>query len=121
MQESAKNKSVPFFQAIFLADASFAENIAFGVPAEQIDLERVRQSAQRAQIAEFIESSSEGYATMVFQSVVCACQAASVSALVSPGRFINRPRSWCLTKPPVRRIVKPKAPSYSPSKIWGVI
>jgi len=52
-------------QAIFLADASFAENIAFGVPAEQIDLALVRQSAQRAQIAEFIESSSESYAAMV--------------------------------------------------------
>lgn len=52
-------------QAIFLADASFAENIAFGVPAEQIDLERVRQAAQRAQIAEFIESTPEGYAAMV--------------------------------------------------------
>jgi ATP-binding cassette subfamily B protein len=52
-------------QAIFLADASFAENIAFGVPAEQIDLERVRQAAQRAKIAEFIESSPEGYRDMV--------------------------------------------------------
>lgn len=52
-------------QAIFLADASFAENIAFGVPVEQIVLERVRQAAQRAQISEFIESSPEGYAAMV--------------------------------------------------------
>lgn len=52
-------------QAIFLADASFAENIAFGVAVGQIDLERVRQAAQRAQIAEFIESSSDGYEAMV--------------------------------------------------------
>lgn len=52
-------------QAIFLADASFAENIAFGIPVEQINLERVRQAAQRAQISEFIESSPEGYAAMV--------------------------------------------------------
>ena len=52
-------------QAIFLADASFAENIAFGVPSEQIDLERVRQAAQQAQIAEFIESSIAGYAALV--------------------------------------------------------
>jgi ATP-binding cassette subfamily B protein len=49
-------------QAIFLADAPFAENIAFGVPPEQIDSARVRQAAQRAQIAEFIESSPDGYA-----------------------------------------------------------
>ena len=52
-------------QAIFLADASFAENIAFGVPAEQIDLARVRQAAQQAQIAEVIENSSDGYNDMV--------------------------------------------------------
>ena len=52
-------------QAIFLADASFAENIAFGVPAEQIDLKRLRQAAQRAQIAQFIESTPEGYTAMV--------------------------------------------------------
>lgn len=52
-------------QAIFLADTSFAENIAFGVPAEQIDMKRVRHAAQRAQIAEFIESSPEGYAAML--------------------------------------------------------
>ena len=52
-------------QAIFLADASFAENIAFGIATEQIDLARVRQAAQRAQIAEFIESSPAGYAAMV--------------------------------------------------------
>jgi ATP-binding cassette subfamily B protein len=52
-------------QAIFLADASFAENIAFGVPAEQIDLQRVREAAQRAQIADFIEVGPSGYAAMV--------------------------------------------------------
>jgi ABC-type bacteriocin/lantibiotic exporter with double-glycine peptidase domain len=52
-------------QAIFLADASFAENIAFGVPAEQIDLVRVHRAAQQAQIAEVIESSSGNYAALV--------------------------------------------------------
>lgn len=52
-------------QTIFLADLSFAENIAFGLPIEKIDWVRVRQAAQQAQIAEFIESSAEGYQTMV--------------------------------------------------------
>ena len=51
-------------QTIFLADASLAENIAFGVPPDQIDLERVRDAARRAQIAAFIESTADGYATM---------------------------------------------------------
>jgi ATP-binding cassette subfamily B protein len=48
-------------QAIFLADASFAENIAFGIPPELIDPARVRLAAQQAQISSFIESSPDGY------------------------------------------------------------
>ena len=52
-------------QTIFLADSSIAENIAFGIPKEQIDLERVRQAAEQAQIASFIESSTDGYDTFV--------------------------------------------------------
>jgi len=52
-------------QAMFLADASVAANIAFGVPAAQIDPERVRLAAQRAQIAHTIEGWPQGYQTMV--------------------------------------------------------
>ena len=52
-------------QAIFLADATFAENIAFGIEPELIDMDRVRHAAQRAQIAQFIESSALGYAATV--------------------------------------------------------
>ncbi len=52
-------------QAIYLADTSFAENIAFGVTADEIDLERVRRAAQQAQIAQFIEATPAGYAAMV--------------------------------------------------------
>jgi len=52
-------------QAIYLSDNSIAENIAFGVPAELIDLQRVKQAAQQAQIIQTIESWSEGYDTLV--------------------------------------------------------
>jgi ATP-binding cassette subfamily B protein len=48
-------------QTIYLADAPLAENIAFGVPRECIDLERVRRAARQAQIADFIEGRPEGY------------------------------------------------------------
>jgi ATP-binding cassette subfamily B protein len=48
-------------QSIYLADATLAENIAFGVPPDTIDLDRVQQAARQAQIADFIESSPEGY------------------------------------------------------------
>jgi ATP-binding cassette, subfamily B, bacterial PglK len=52
-------------QAIFLADTSLAENIAFGVPAGQIDRNRVRRAAERAQICEFIDSMPEGFDSLV--------------------------------------------------------
>jgi ATP-binding cassette subfamily B protein len=52
-------------QAIYLADTSIAENIAFGVPAELIDLHRVKQAAQQAQISQTIESWGKGYDTLV--------------------------------------------------------
>jgi len=48
-------------QSIYLADATVAENIAFGVPRAAIDLHRVRGAARQAQIADFIESRPEGY------------------------------------------------------------
>jgi len=52
-------------QSIFLADTSITENIAFGVPTEQIDHDRVRQAAQKAQISDTIESLGEQYNTEV--------------------------------------------------------
>ncbi len=52
-------------QSIYLADSTLAENIAFGVPSDTIDLDRVQQAARQAQIADFIESSPEGYQAYV--------------------------------------------------------
>lgn len=52
-------------QSIFLSDATLAENIAFGVPLDQIDFERLEQSAKSAQIANVIESWPNGYKTVV--------------------------------------------------------
>lgn len=48
-------------QHIYLADTTIAENIALGIPRQDIDLERVRHAAQQAQIAEFIEQGPDGY------------------------------------------------------------
>ena len=52
-------------QTIYLTDSSVAENIAFGVAPAEIDLERVRAAARRAQIADSIESWQDGYDTIV--------------------------------------------------------
>jgi ATP-binding cassette subfamily B protein len=52
-------------QAIFLSDASIAENIAFGLPRSEIDFDRVKVAARQAQIADDIESWQGGYETRV--------------------------------------------------------
>ena len=52
-------------QSIYLSDTSLAENIAFGIPPNAIDMDRVRQAARQAQIADFIESRPGGYSADV--------------------------------------------------------
>jgi ABC-type multidrug transport system fused ATPase/permease subunit len=52
-------------QSIFLTDNSIAENIAFGVPAVQINREQLKWAAEQAQIARFIEGLQRGYDTPV--------------------------------------------------------
>lgn len=52
-------------QSIFLADGTIAENIAFGLPLDQIDEVRVRQAAEQAQIHDIIEKLPNGYQTLV--------------------------------------------------------
>jgi ATP-binding cassette subfamily B protein len=52
-------------QSIFLADTSVLENIAFGVPLDQIDFEKAQRAAEKAQIAKTIETWSDGYQTLV--------------------------------------------------------
>lgn len=52
-------------QQIYLSDATIAENIAFGIPSEQIDMARVRYAAESAHIAEFIEKRPLAYQEIV--------------------------------------------------------
>jgi ABC-type multidrug transport system fused ATPase/permease subunit len=52
-------------QVIYLADASIAENIAFGLSKDKIDMDQVRKAARLAQIDEHIESLEAGYSTFV--------------------------------------------------------
>lgn len=52
-------------QSIFLSDATIKENIAFGVPFEEIDMDCVYRAAQKAQISQTIELWEEGYDTKV--------------------------------------------------------
>ena len=52
-------------QVIFLSDASIAENIAFGVPLELIDFDRVHEAAKKAKISQTVESWDKQYSTKV--------------------------------------------------------
>jgi len=52
-------------QSIFLADASIAENVAFGIDPATIDRDRVRNAAKQAALGDFIESLPQGYETRV--------------------------------------------------------
>lgn len=52
-------------QSIFLADATVAENIAFGETGRDINMDRVRKVARQAHVDEFIENSPEGYTRLI--------------------------------------------------------
>ena len=53
-------------QSIYLADKTIAENIAFGIHPDQIDLEQVKFVAKQAQIDNYIQSQlALGYDTIV--------------------------------------------------------
>ena len=52
-------------QSIFLADTSIARNIAFSVPADAVDMDRVERAANIAQLGAFIATLPEGYDTLV--------------------------------------------------------
>lgn len=52
-------------QAIYLSDASIAENIAFGIPPELIDMRRVKEVAKLAHLDSFIESRPDRYQEIV--------------------------------------------------------
>ncbi len=60
-----QNKITHVPQDIYLTDNSFAENIAFGIPFEEINLKKVKEAAEMAMISDFIESSKQGYKTFV--------------------------------------------------------
>ncbi|MDA9652898.1 ABC transporter ATP-binding protein/permease [Pseudomonadota bacterium] len=55
--------SVP--QDIYLSDGTIEENIAFGLPMEEINRSQVKIAARQAQIHELVESWDEGYETLV--------------------------------------------------------
>jgi ATP-binding cassette subfamily B protein len=52
-------------QNIYLSDSTIEENIAFGIPKEQINHQQVEKAAKQAQISELIDQWKDGYQTFV--------------------------------------------------------
>lgn len=52
-------------QSIYLSDATIQENIAFGIPRDQINQATVEAAAQQAQIAQTVEGWPQKYGTRV--------------------------------------------------------
>jgi ABC-type multidrug transport system fused ATPase/permease subunit len=52
-------------QSIFLLDGTIAENVAFGIPQDQIDLEQVQRVLKLAHLTELIQSLEHGIHTKV--------------------------------------------------------
>ncbi|QDD00462.1 ABC transporter ATP-binding protein [Candidatus Methylopumilus planktonicus] len=48
-------------QSIFLSDATITENVAFGIPPDQIDMNQVKKVCKIAQISDFIETLNKKY------------------------------------------------------------
>lgn len=52
-------------QNLYLADSTIAENIAYGVDAAEVDMERVVRAAEMSHIADFIYELPDGFNTVV--------------------------------------------------------
>ena len=52
-------------QSIFLTDDTIRSNVAFGLPDEEIDDDRVWKALEEAQIADFVRSKDEGIYTTI--------------------------------------------------------
>jgi HlyD family secretion protein len=52
-------------QSIFLSDATFAENVAFGISKDQINFDRVRKTLEMAHLIDLVDSLENGINTNV--------------------------------------------------------
>tara|TARA_Y100001968_G_scaffold333232_1_gene394868 strand:- start:3911 stop:5665 length:1755 start_codon:yes stop_codon:yes gene_type:complete len=57
-------------QSISFLDDSIAQNIAFGVPLEDINYVKIQEAAQKAQIASYIESLDKKYDSLIGEDAI---------------------------------------------------
>ena len=52
-------------QSIYLADSSIKENIAFGIPYDEIDNKRINETIEKSKISDFIDQLPNGVDTII--------------------------------------------------------
>ena len=56
-------------QDIYLTDGTIAENIAFGISSDRIDIHKVKNVSEQAMISDFIETLPLGYMDIVGERI----------------------------------------------------
>jgi ATP-binding cassette, subfamily B, bacterial PglK len=68
---SAYQRSIGFVpQSVFLIDSTIRENVAFGLPQDEIDDAHVKEALEAAQLWSFVESQPNGLETIVGENGV---------------------------------------------------
>ncbi|MEP2024100.1 ABC transporter ATP-binding protein [Reichenbachiella sp.] len=62
---SWQNKIGYVRQDVFLIDGSIRDNVAFGIPADKVDENRLKKSLEKAQLLEFVENLPEKFDTLI--------------------------------------------------------
>ncbi len=96
-------------QAIFLSDATIAENIAFGVPSTEIDGERVRRAAEQAELGDVIAGLPNGYQTRVGERGIHL--SGGQRQRIGIARALYKEQTcWCSTRQPAPSMPQPRLP-----------
>ena len=68
---NAWHKNIGYIpQTIYLMDATIRENIAFGIPDQEIDEARLDRAVKEAQLKEFVDGLKDGLGTVIGESGV---------------------------------------------------
>ncbi|PZP53698.1 MAG: hypothetical protein DI586_10735 [Micavibrio aeruginosavorus] len=79
-------------QHIYLCDDSISANIAFGVPREEVDMDKLKHAAAQASLSQFIEDELEqGYNTIVGENGIRLSGGQRQRIGLARALYLNRP------------------------------
>lgn len=100
-------------QTIFMIDASIRKNVAFGVPDEEIDDNKVWQALKEAQLDEFVKGLPEGLDTGIGERGIRLSGGQRQRIGIARALFED-PRFWFWMKRLLRSTMKQKQPLWIP-------